>query len=169
MQAILEKAIEENESITEDDIEQATTDARYKLEPDIKEWGKDRSIDTTSPDSYDLVKQAIAYAAKPDEINPILKEKQKQRKENPDAYTKKICLRTSIGSIVEPLKTLKRRFESPNLKNLFAAVLEIDPDKIDVRKKRWKYEILLIPFSSVLIVCFSLKLVVCCLIQRVIH
>ena len=139
MQAILNERIGKNESITDDDIETATFDARRKYDRKIDKWRKDSSIDA-STFSDDLINQSIAYVKEPGEINPILKEIQKRSEEKHEEHKKKKCFCTSIDDIIEPLKTLRSKLKQfPTSKYLFAAVLEIEQDKIDVRKKRWKH------------------------------
>jgi hypothetical protein len=72
----------------------------------------------------------MAYVSTPEQVGPILQAKQEQMEKTP---------RTSIKSIIEPLKRLQVDMQDKDPKNLFAAVLAIHQDNIDVRKKRCSF------------------------------
>jgi hypothetical protein len=72
--------------------------------------------------SDELIVQSMAYAITPQQAAPILKTKQEQMDKTP---------RNSLESIIQPLKELQRGMQGEKSNNLFAAVLEIDQDKID--------------------------------------
>jgi hypothetical protein len=126
---MLEKRIAKNESITPEDVEVATFDTRRELNEkgyDIKTWKKDSSINVCKS-SDELLRQSMAYAKTPIQAAPILQAKQEQMEKTP---------RNSIKNIIEPLKDLQEAVQHEKPKNLFAAVLAIHQDNIDVRKKR---------------------------------
>ncbi len=124
--------------ITEDDVELATFDARCKLDRDIKKWENDPSINL-GKSSTELLHQSIAYARTREQIDSILQAKQKQIDKNPNEYPKKKRSHTSLEDVIGPLRKLKGKMPRKGPENLFAAVLQIDQDKINVRKKRCSF------------------------------
>ncbi len=111
--------------IEEEDVELATFDARYQLDPvdySIEKWKQNSSIGVKQS-SYDLFQKSMAYAKTPQQIRVIFEEKQEQRKNKPD---------TSLENIFEPLNQLREQLQNGNSTSLFGAILKIPNNQIDV-------------------------------------